>query len=113
MKNNKQFKVWMLGRVDQSLLVAEFLLKKKKLIKWDSFIRLSDKGLLRIFFKDSKRIMNSNMRKIPGNHFLPELVSRFLAFFGYKKGNHPSTKGTRFYFLESLLNNSFSAGAYF
>ena len=87
MKNNKQFKVWMLGRVDQSLLVAEFLLKKKKLIKWDSFIRLSDKGLLRIFFKDSKRIMNSNMIKIPGNHFLPELVSRFLAFFGYKKGN--------------------------
>ena len=33
MKNNKQFKVWMLGRVDQSLLVAEFLLKKKKIDK--------------------------------------------------------------------------------
>ena len=27
------------------------------------------------------------MIKIPGNHFLPELVGRFLMFFGYKKAH--------------------------
>jgi len=87
MNKNKKFKIWMVGRIDQSLLLAEYLLKRKVLIKWDSFIRLSNKGFLKFFFKNSKRTMSSNFTKITGNHFLPEIISKLSTFFGYKKSN--------------------------
>ncbi len=89
MKKNKIFKakVWMVGRIDQSILLADFLSKKKILVRWDSFIRLSNRGILRFFFKDSKRIMNDNLVKIPGNHYLPELIYKLVSFFGFKKGH--------------------------
>ena len=47
MKKNKKFKVWMVTRIDQSLILAKYLNDKKLLVRWDSFIRLKKSGFLR------------------------------------------------------------------
>jgi len=87
MKSKIKFKhkVWMVTRIDQCVLLAKYLNDIGLLIRWDSFIRLSKSGLLKYFFKFSKRIMTDKLSNIKGNHFLPEIISRFLKFVGYKK----------------------------
>ena len=84
-KNN--FKVWMETRIDQCIILAKYLKNKKLLVKWDSFIRLKKSGFLKIFFPNSKRILEDKLAKIPGNHYLPELFSRLLGFFKFKKSH--------------------------
>jgi glycosyltransferase involved in cell wall biosynthesis len=85
MKKNKKFKVWMVTRIDQSLILAKYLNDKKLLVRWDSFIRLKKSGFLRFFFPYSKRILDDKLTKISGNHYLPEIISRTLNFFKFKK----------------------------
>ena len=87
MKNKIKFKhkVWMVTRIDQCVILAKYLNDQGLLIRWDSFIRLRKSGLLKYFFKFSKRIMTDKLSNKKGNHFLPEIISRFLKFVGYKK----------------------------
>jgi len=85
MKNNKKFKVWMVTRIDMCIILAKYLNDKGSLIRWDSFIRLKKSGFLRFFFPHSKRILDDKLTKIPGNHYLPEIISRTLNFFKFKK----------------------------
>ena len=83
--SNNNFKVWMVTRIDQCIILAKYLNDKKLLVKWDSFIRLKKSGFLKIFFPNSKRILEDKLAKIPGNHYLPEIVSKPLRFFKFKK----------------------------
>ena len=82
-KNN--FKVWMVTRIDQCIVLAKYLNDKGLLLKWDSFIRLKKGGFLKLIFPNIKRFLEDELAKIPGNHYLPELISRPLAFFKFKK----------------------------
>ena len=85
MKKNKKFKVWMVTRIDQCIILAKYLNDKGILVRWDSFIRLKKSGFLRFFFPYSKRILDDKLTKISGNHYLPEIISRTLNFFKFKK----------------------------
>ena len=65
MNKNKKFKIWMVTRIDQSIILAKYLNDKKLLVQWDSFIRLKKSGFLKIFFPNSKRILEDKLAKIP------------------------------------------------
>lgn len=87
MTNQIKFKpkVWMVTRIDQCVILAKYLNDKSFLIKWDSFIRISENNFLRFVLPKSKRFIKHKLAKVPGNHYLPELISRFLRFFKIKK----------------------------
>ena len=85
MNKNKKFKVWMITRIDQCLILAKYLNDKGLLLKWDSFIRLKKSGFLKLIFPNYKRFLDDKLAKVPGNHYLPELLSRSLRFFKIKK----------------------------
>jgi glycosyltransferase involved in cell wall biosynthesis len=85
MNKNKKFKVWMITRIDQCLILAKYLNDKGLLLKWDSFIRLKKSGFLKLIFPNYKRFLDDKLAKVPGNHYLPELFSRSLGFFKIKK----------------------------
>ena len=82
MTNQIKFKpkVWMVTRIDQCVILAKYLNDKSFLIKWDSFIRISENNFLKFVLPKSKRFIEDKLAKVPGNHYLPELISRFLRF---------------------------------
>ena len=45
MKRNK-LKIWLISRLDQSVIIAEHLNKQGKLVQWDRFISFSENNLL-------------------------------------------------------------------
>lgn len=82
---NNSYKVWMVTRVDQAILVARHLKNNNQLVRWDSFIRLKKSGLLQKLFSNSKRVLEDKLAKVPGNHYLPEILSKPLKAFNFKK----------------------------
>ena len=55
MKNNK-LKIWLISRIDQSVIIAEHLNKQGKLVQWDRFISFSEKNLFtKYLFRGTRR----------------------------------------------------------
>lgn len=85
MKINK-LKIWLISRLDQSVIIAEHLNKQGKLVQWDRFISFSENNLLgKYFFKGTRRILSHGLSKIKSSHFLPELCGKFLKFLRYRE----------------------------
>jgi len=85
MKRNK-LKIWLISRLDQSVIIAEHLNKQGKLVQWDRFISFSENNLLgKYFFKGTRRILSNGLSKIKSSHFLPELCGKFLKFLRYRE----------------------------
>ncbi|MCC9624017.1 glycosyltransferase family 4 protein [Thalassospira sp. MA62] len=64
--------VWMIGRVDQFTLLAEYLAAQNRLQRWDSFWRHDGTGVLR----PPARRVDPNLNHIPGRHLAPDLLGR-------------------------------------
>ena len=69
MKNNK-LKIWLISRIDQSVIIAEHLNKQGKLVQWDRFISFSEKNLFtKYLFRGTRRILSHDLSKVKSSHF--------------------------------------------
>ena len=103
-------KVWLITRVDQSVLIANALLNNKQLSRWDTFIVFKEKykSILRKFFQIAdKRFITEELNLYTNKSYTSEIITRFLNVASYNEAN---IVGDRLFGFLSSLNkpNDFS-----
>lgn len=90
MNNYSKKKVWFVSRVDQSLFVANSLLKGQQLSRWDTFAVFNQK-YKKIFKKfiniSDKRFISEELNFKTKNNLTSEFVRRFLKIINYPEAN--------------------------
>jgi glycosyltransferase involved in cell wall biosynthesis len=64
--------VWLISRVDQASLLAQYLAAHSRLVRWDSFWRHDGTGLV----NPPSRNVGTPPSQIPGRHILPDLLGK-------------------------------------
>lgn len=64
--------IWMIGRVDQSSILAAHLADKGQLARWDSFWRHDGRGAI----APSARKVAPVLSSVPGRHLLPDILGK-------------------------------------
>ena len=64
--------VWMVSRVDQSAILAGYLARQNRLIRWDSFWRHDGHG----FPTPPSRATDPVLAQVPGRHLMPDLMGQ-------------------------------------